>query len=138
MGKIHNIRSQKQIRKNLRNNMTRSEIILWSKLKEKQLGYKFRRQHGIGKYIVDFYCSELKLIIEVDGDVHGFNNQIAKDRERQDYLESLGSIIYRYTNNDIKNNLDGVLDNLVVKIKSISLSSTTPSPSLSKEGDYKT
>lgn len=138
MGKIHNIRSQKQIRKNLRNNMTRSEIIFWSKLKGKQLRYKFRRQHGIGKYIVDFYCSELKLIIEVDGDVHGFNNQIAKDRERQDYLESLGSIIYRYTNNDIKNNLDGVLDNLVVKIKSISLSSTTPSPSLSKEGDYKT
>ena len=58
--------------------------------------------------------------------------------ERQDYLESLGFIIYRYTNNDIENNLDGVLDNLVVKIKSIPPLLTTPSPSLSKEGDYKT
>ena len=66
MIKIHNIKSQKQRRKNLRNNMTKAEIILWSKLKGKQLGYKFRRQHGIGKFIVDFYCPVLKMIIEVD------------------------------------------------------------------------
>ena len=78
MGKIHNNKNQKSRRKNLRNNMTKAEIILWSKLKGKQLGYKFRRQHGIGKYIIDFYCPKLKLIIEVDGDVHGFYNQIKK------------------------------------------------------------
>jgi very-short-patch-repair endonuclease len=128
MGKIHNIKTQKQTRKNLRNNMTKAEIILWSKLKGKQLGYKFRRQHGIGKYVVDFYCPELKLVIEADGDTHGFNSQIIKDKERQNYLESLGFKVCRYTNNDIIKNIDGVLDDLVVKIKSTLLSSTTPSP----------
>jgi len=134
MGKIHNNRNQKLRRKNLRNNMTKAEIILWSKLKGKQLGYKFRRQHGIGKYIVDFYCPELKLIIEVDGDTHGFYNQIVKDKERQIFLENLGFAIYRYTNNDIINNLDGVLDDLIEKIKLNPLSSTTPVPSLIRRG----
>ena len=135
MGKIHNNKNQKLRRKNLRNNMTKAEIILWSRLKGKQLKYKFRRQHGIGKYIVDFYCPELKLIIEVDGDIHGFYDQIKKDKERQDFLESLGFIVYRYTNIDIMNNLNGVLEDLISKIESNPLSSTTPSPSLSKEGN---
>ena len=134
MIKVHNIKSQKQRRKNLRNNMTKAEIILWSKLKGKQLGYKFRRQHGIGKFIVDFYCPVLKMIIEVDGDVHGFNNQIIKDRSRQTFLESLGFIICRYTNNDVIKNIGGVLDDLVAKIELILLSSTTPSHSSSEEG----
>ncbi len=134
MTKIHNIESQKQTRRNLRSNMTKAEIIFWSKLRGKQLGYKFRRQHGIGKYIVDFYCPELKLIVEIDGDVHGFNNKIKKDKDRQDFFENLGFIVFRYTNNDIKNNLTGVLDDLAVKIKSSPFSSTTPSPSSSEEG----
>jgi len=97
--------------------MTKAEVILWSKLRGKQLEYKFRRQHGIGKYVVDFYCPELKLIIEIDGDVHGFDNQIKKDKERREFLESLGFVILRYSNNDIKNNLGGVLNDLVAKIK---------------------
>jgi len=117
--------------------MTKAEIILWSKLKGKQLGYKFRRQHGIGKFIVDFYCPVLKMIIEVDGDVHGFDNQIIKDRSRQTFLESLGFTICRYTNNDVIKNIGGVLDDLVAKIELILLSSTTPSPSSSEEGRFK-
>ena len=115
--------------------MTKAEVILWSKLKGKQLGYKFRRQHGIGNYIVDFYCPELRLIIELDGYPHGFSSQIRKDNERQNFLESLGFVVYRYVNNDIVNNLNGVLDDLIAKIKLIPLSPTTPSPSLSKEGN---
>jgi very-short-patch-repair endonuclease len=135
MSRIHNNKKQKLIRKNLRNNMTKAEIIFWSKLKGKQLGYKFRRQHGIGNYIVDFYCPELRLIIELDGYPHGFDSQIKKDKERQNFLESLGFVVYRYMNNDIVNNLNGVLDDLIAKIKLIPLSSTTPNPSLSKEGN---
>lgn len=136
--KIHNIKSQKQTRKNLRNNMTKAEIILWSKLKGKQLGYKFRRQHGIGNYVVDFYCPKLKLIIEIDGDVHAYNSQIIKDKERQNYLESLGLKVLRYANNDIKNNISGVLDDLIVKIELNSLSSTSPpAPPYLRRGEVK-
>ena len=61
--------------------------------------------------------------------------KLRKDKERQNFLESLGFVIYRYTNNDIKNNLIGVLNDLISKIKSSPLSSTTPSPSSSEEGD---
>ena len=117
MRKIHNIKDQKRIRQSLRNNMTKSEIILWSKIKSSQLGYKFRRQHGIGKYIVDFYCPELKLIIEIDGDVHGFENQIKKDEERQKFLENLGFTVLRYANNDVMQNINGVIEDLIRKIK---------------------
>ncbi|MCK5332673.1 endonuclease domain-containing protein [Candidatus Parcubacteria bacterium] len=117
MNKIHNIKSQKRIRKNLRNNMTKSEIIFWSKLKSSQLGHKFRRQHGIGKYIVDFYCSELSLIIEIDGDVHGFDSNIIKDKDRQKFIESLGFTVLRYTNEEVKQNINGVVEDLIRKIK---------------------
>ncbi len=135
MNRIHNIKSQKQIRKYLRNNITKAEIILWSRLKGRQMmGYKFCRQHGVGKYIVDFYCPELRLVIEIDGDIHGYDNQIIKDRARQNYLESLGLIIKRYTNDDVIKNLNGVLENLGDAIKSVPFSSTTPSPSSSEEG----
>ena len=126
--KIHNIKEQKQIRKNLRNNMTKTEIILWSKLKGKQLGYKFRRQHGIGKYIVDFYCPKLRLIIEVDGDVHAYENNIKKDKERQRFLESLNFKVKRYTNNDVFKNLNGVLEDLIATMEAIDISSPPPTP----------
>lgn len=131
MGKIYNRKNQKQTRKKLRNNMTKAEVILWSKLRGKQLGYKFRRQQEIGKYVVDFCCPELKLIIEVDGETHGFSSQIRKDKGRQNFLEGMGFIVQRYSNDDVIKNLNGVMDNLVDVIKSIS---TTPSPSLNKEG----
>lgn len=105
--------------------MTPAEVTIWSKLKSKQLlGYKFRRQHGIGKYIVDFYCVELKLVIETDGDVHGFGVQIKKDKEKQKYLENLGFIVKRYQNDDVLRNLNGVMDDLYRFCKS----KTTPTP----------
>lgn len=131
MGKIYNRKNQKQTRKKLRNNMTKAEVILWSKLRGKQLGYKFRRQQGIGKYVVDFCCPELKLIIEVDGETHGLSSQIRKDKERQNFFEGMGFIVQRYSNDDVIKNLNGVMDNLVDVIKSIS---TTPGPSSNEEG----
>jgi len=67
MNTIHNIKSKEHARKQLRKSATPQEIILWSKIRRKQLNYKFRRQHSIGKYIVDFYCPKKKLIIELDG-----------------------------------------------------------------------
>ena len=79
------------LKRRLRSEMTGAEARLWSRLRMKQFqGLKFRRQHGIGPYIVDFYCSERSFVIEVDGDSHADVNQVLKDRQRESYLQSLG------------------------------------------------
>jgi len=110
--RIHNLKIQKERRRELRSRMTKAEIIFWSRIKNKQLGYKFRRQHSIGKYIVDFYCSELNLIIEIDGGIHFISENIEKDKSREEYFKKLGFEIIRYTNLDILNNLNQVLFDL--------------------------
>ncbi|MBU4142427.1 endonuclease domain-containing protein [Patescibacteria group bacterium] len=109
---IFNQKYHKNSRRKLRCQMTKAEIILWHKIRRNQLGCKFRRQHGIGKYIVDFYCPELKLIIEVDGNVHFYEENTAADREREKYFKNLGLRLVRYTNLDIMQNIDSVLANL--------------------------
>ena len=97
--------------------MTDPERRLWSKLRARQLhGLKFRRQHGIGPYIVDFYCPEHSLVIEIDGDTHAEVNQIKKDAVRDQYLRSLGLHVVRYRNDDILKNLEGVLDDLEKRV----------------------
>ena len=118
MTKIYNQYSQKQIRKDLRNKMTAPEIVLWSKLKNKQFNNcKFRRQHGIGKFIVDFYCPELKLVIEIDGANHFFDKDSEKyDNDRQKFIESQGVKVLRFTNNDILDNLNEVMEIIGQKI----------------------
>jgi very-short-patch-repair endonuclease len=111
---IHNLVNKKQVRRKLRNSATPQEVIVWSRLKNSQLGYKFRRQHSIGKYIVDFYCPDKKLIIEIDGSQHIDN---AYDKERDAYLKGLGFIILRFWDNDVNNNLDGVLMKIIENLK---------------------
>ena len=76
--------------KKLRDNQTRSELILWQYLKQKPKGYKFRRQHPIGIYILDFYCHALKLVIEADGGIHTDEQVRQHDIERQQTLEVHG------------------------------------------------
>ena len=93
----------------MRKNATPQEIILWSRLKSKQLGCKFRRQHSIGRYIVDFYCPEHKLIIEIDGSQHKSEEACKYDKERTEYLEKLGLQVIRFWNNEINNNLEGTI-----------------------------
>ncbi len=110
MTEIFNKKEHIKRRQYLRRNMTKAEIVLWSKLKGKQLnGLKFRRQHGINNYVVVFYCPELKLAIEIDGDVHAYNSRIVYDKQRQKEIEALGIKVLRYTNNDILNNIEGIL-----------------------------
>ena len=97
MRTIHNLVKYKKRRQDLRNNSQDPEIILWSYLKGKQLqGYKFRRQHSIGNYIVDFYCTELKLAIELDGEQHSEERNVEYDKIRTEYLNSLGVKVLRY------------------------------------------
>ena len=120
------------IKRRLRSNMTGQETRLWSRLRARQLqGLKFRRQHGIGPYIVDFYCPEQSLVIEVDGDSHADADQIVKDQLRDRYFQSLGLRVIRYINDDILKNLDGVLEDLAERLSS---GSTSPRPSLRRRG----
>ena len=100
----------------LRRNLTDVERILWRALRDKQLGgHRFRRQHPIGRYIADFVCIEQKLVIELDGSQH--QEQLDYDKKRTDFLQSQGWLVLRYWNNDILNNLDGVLTTIAENLK---------------------
>ena len=88
--------------------MTLSEVLLWNKLKQKQmLGYDFDRQRPIDKFIVDFYCKDLKLAIEIDGESH--NYKYSEDIERQKRLENLGVRFLRFTDMQVKKDIFNVL-----------------------------
>lgn len=98
--------------------MPDSEIILWSYLKRKQLnGYKFRRQYSIGNYVVDFYCPKLKLVIEIDGDSHFTLDAIKYDNTRTNFIKSVGIRIIRFTNLDIKYNIEQVLLEIIKTLR---------------------
>jgi len=109
---IFNKKYHKDSRRKLRSQMTKAETALWYKIRNNQLGHKFRRQHGIGKYVVDFYCPELKLIVEIDGGIHFEERNIAADEEREQYFEKLELKMVRYNNLDIIQNIDNALENL--------------------------
>jgi very-short-patch-repair endonuclease len=110
--KLYNNREQTKLRTSLRQSMPKGERLLWSKLRAGQTGYKFKRQYGIGKYIVDFYAPLLKLIIEVDGRTHDYDDQVAYDKERQKYLESLSIKIKRFNSKEIFDNIDSVVEQI--------------------------
>lgn len=95
----------------LRDNMTEAEIVLWEKLSNKKLdGHRFRRQHPISNFIADFYCHKAKLIIEVDGEVHQNEEQADYDSGRTYEIQELGVKVIRFSNNEVKNNIEGVLE----------------------------
>jgi very-short-patch-repair endonuclease len=93
--------------KQLRANQTQAERKLWSQLKNKQLGHKFRRQHIIDVFIVDFVCLSKQLIIEVDGQIHEYAKQ--KDQQRTSILNQQGFKVIRFTNEEVRHNLNKVL-----------------------------
>ncbi|MEK7559690.1 MAG: endonuclease domain-containing protein [Patescibacteria group bacterium] len=113
MTRIYNKKSQTAKRKFLRGKLSLSEIALWKKLKTKKLGgYKFRRQYGFGRYVVDFYCPALKLAIEIDGPYHKFGEMKEYDPERQVFIESFGVKFLRFSNEDVSRNLLLVLSKI--------------------------
>ena len=91
----------------LRKELTPAERKLWAHIRNDQLGVNFRRQHAIGNYIPDFVCIEKKLIIELDGSQH--LEQEEYDEERTKYLEAEGYRVIRFWNNEVTNNIDGVI-----------------------------
>src|SRR3989344_7416337 len=113
MKTIHNIKKLLHRRKELRNNSTPQEILLWFKLKHSQLGLKFRRQHSIGGYIADFYCPSKKLAIEIDGSQHFEKEAKEYDSVRSNYFEGLNIKVLRFTNAEINTNMEGVLQKII-------------------------
>jgi len=101
----------KEKARQLRNDSTFTEIMLWNYLKNKQLfGYDFHRQKPLDNYIVDFFCNELMLAIEVDGESH-YGNE-TRDNKRQKKLEELGISFLRFDDLDVRHNLDGVIQKI--------------------------
>ncbi|MCH6580711.1 MAG: endonuclease domain-containing protein [Nitrospinae bacterium] len=113
-----NKKGLKGLRQNLRNNMPPAERILWSKLKGKQLEkYKFRRQQSIDKFILDFYCPTAGLAIEIDGDSHYEFDKPRYDEKRSRKIKSHGIKIIRFTNKEVYDSLDGVVDQILKHLK---------------------
>lgn len=102
----------------LRKRPTDAERILWMHLRTRPQGYKFRRQHPAGNYIVDFYCHALTLAIEVDGSIHNEPAMMVADKERQSVLETSGISFIRFTNEQIKLTLDAVIRQIDAAIQS--------------------
>ncbi|MBD2110227.1 MULTISPECIES: DUF559 domain-containing protein [Cyanophyceae] len=104
-------RSIEQAARELRQNLTPAETRLWKALRGRQLnGLRFRCQHPVGRFIVDFYCPSCKLVIEVDGSVH--NQQEAYDKARTEHLQDFGYCVLRFSNAEVVNNLAVVLDRI--------------------------
>jgi very-short-patch-repair endonuclease len=104
--------------KTLRRAQTAAEEELWTLLRDRQrLRLKFRRQHPIGPYVADFYCHELKLIVELDGPVHDERGQATHDENRDANLKALGYQILRFTNDEISSNPPGVLGRIANVVK---------------------
>jgi len=97
----------------LRSKMTSSESKLWEVLKNKDaIGYRFRRQHPLGHYILDFYNHKLKLCIEVDGEYHEYQEQKEHDMERDEFLKFNGITVIRFKNQEVENNLKSVIGDI--------------------------
>lgn len=109
-------RKLQELAKQLRNNPTKAEVMLWQHLRRRQINqWKFRRQYPLFSYIVDFYCHEHKLIIEVDGPIH--EHQLVRDTARDEFMQQHGYTILRFSNDDVLQHCNAVVN----KIKTLPL-----------------
>jgi very-short-patch-repair endonuclease len=119
---IYNKTTFKERRRDLRRNQTEAEKVLWKRLRNKScLGLKFFRQYSVGSYIIDLYCPEFKLAVELDGGQHAEEENKGYDKIRTDYLKSIGVEVMRFWNNEVLQNTEGVLEEITKKL--------TPPPS---------
>lgn len=106
----------------LRKNMTHEERMVWAYLSNNQMGFKFRRQHPIWMYIADFYCHELKLVIEIDGSIHNLNDVKMNDVIRENDLVDFGITVLRFTNQTVRSEMEVVTKNITETIIKLSKS----------------
>ena len=115
---IHNIPALKQRRRELRQNLTTAEAVLWKNLQRSRLdGKKFRRQHSVGKYVLDFYCPERRLAVELDGEAHFTSIRAQYDVEREEFIKSLKIRTLLVENRLMFENLEGVLETIKENLK---------------------
>jgi len=113
MTRVYNRKVQKKLRQRLRNEAPKAERLLWWRFRGKQVdGLKFRRQYGVGNYVIDLYCPEAKLAVEVDGESHFDPVAEANDARRQEFIESFGIHVLRFTNPEVYEQLDAVVDEI--------------------------
>jgi very-short-patch-repair endonuclease len=126
MPQVYNKKPLEERRRNLRKQQTEAERIFWNIVRDRKFNnLKFRRQFSVGQYILDFYCPEIGLAIEIDGGQHA--NDIEHDRMRTEFINRLGIKVVRFWNNDITKNSSGVYDELT-RIVATPPDLTLPSP----------
>ena len=109
-----NSTEQKDLRRSLRNNATAAEALLWRRLKGGQVnGMKFRRQHGMGPYVMDFYCPEYRLCIELDGEVHNTEGAYRHDQVRDRFLSENGITVLRFKDDVIRWNMEAIINEIL-------------------------
>ena len=112
----------------LRQPQTPAEATLWQHLRNRNLVYKFRRQHPIDRFIIDFCCAEAKLCVEIDGGSHSETEQAEYDAVRTEFLEQLGYKVIRFTNDDVRYNIHAVVDEIIRQVEMRLASHPTLSP----------
>src|SRR3954466_1401518 len=116
--RLHNLPAKKQQRRDLRSRLTPEESYLWSHVQHRKLaGRKFRRQHSVGPYILDFYCPSEKLAIELDGASHDHEKAQIHDRDRDRFLRCFGIEVIRFENRAVRENLEGLLIEIAVRFQ---------------------
>jgi len=106
----------KPLAREMRHEATPEENLLWQRLRNRKvIGLKFRRQHPYDRFILDFYCAEVSLAIEVEGPIHQYTQE--QDAIRREYLECIGLKVLRFSNEEINNNLDSVVDDIATATK---------------------
>ena len=98
----------------MRTAQTPAEVVLWQRLRARKLGVKFRRQHTVGQFIVDFYCAEAQLVVEVDGATHAAS--VHQDQARDEIIRSLGMHVLRFKNEDVLHNMEAVLTRIGARL----------------------
>ena len=121
MTKHYNKKELKERRRQLRSNMTECEKIVWMYLRKRQMKERFLRQYSVDNYVIDFYCSKLKLAIEVDGTIHELEEQKEYDRSRQNYLENFGITFLRIKNEELLGNPNKVFERIEEAITSLGM-----------------
>ncbi len=113
MTEHYNKKTYTERRRFLRSRLSKAEAVMWMYLSRKQvLGYKFRRQYGVDQYVIDFYCPELKLAIEIDGESHIHQGAEEYDYFREEHIKTYGIRFLRFTNDEVLKGLQGVIEKI--------------------------
>ncbi|MEM6714807.1 MAG: endonuclease domain-containing protein [Cyanobacteria bacterium P01_C01_bin.147] len=120
MTDVFNQRADIEKRRRLRQNATPAEQLVWQRLRDRQVeNCKFRRQYSVDAFVLDFYCPELRLAIEIDGDSHNSEEAVAYDLARQRTIEALGIQFLRFTNREVSGQLDVVIEQIAQTVRDL-------------------